>query len=103
MKRFIKKVDASGRAAVKLLFRPIKLHSKNSTMMKKTSLASEKKLSWVEWIQDISWSKFEHWLFPNMPEHYPFSKKLALVKAQNRFGKVWDVLLIMLSVLACAV
>ena len=100
--KLFKKVDAAGRAAVKLLFRPIKSSNTNSTMTKNKTI-NAKILTWQEWVQDISWGKFESWLFPHMPEHYPLSKKLALVKAQSRFGKIWDVLLILMSVLACII
>lgn len=40
--------------------------------------------------------------FAGLPEHYPFHKKLALLKSQSQFGKMWDVLMISMSVVACA-
>ena len=69
----------------------------------KGAVKGTKKQTWVEFLSTMSWAKFETWLFPNMPDHYPLSKKLALVKAQTLVGKLWDVLLIFMSVLACAI
>lgn len=39
--------------------------------------------------------------FPGIPEHFPFSKKLYLVKAQSSIGRTWDVLLLFMSIWAC--
>lgn len=40
-------------------------------------------------------------LFPGLPEHYPLRKKVAITKANSLTGMIWDILLILLSVVAC--
>ena len=102
-RRLVHQTSAALRAAVKMLFRPIRSQTKQQTAMSSQNSSNTNKTSWVEACTTMSWSKFEGWLFPNMPEHYPLSKKLALAKSQSIVGKLWDVLLIFLSVLACAI
>jgi hypothetical protein len=43
----------------------------------------------------------QNYLFPGLPEHYPLRKKIAITKANSPAGMAWDVLLILLSVIAC--
>jgi len=42
-------------------------------------------------------------LFPGLPEHYPLRKKIAITKANSHIGAIWDMLQIVLSVLACII
>jgi hypothetical protein len=105
MRRIAKKVDATGRAAVKLLFKPAYKSNKNQNKLKmsKAGAKANAKQTWLEALMSLSWSKIEMMLFPNMPDHYPLSKKLALTKSQTFVGKMWDVLLIFMSIVACAI
>lgn len=101
-KRTGKVISAASRAATKLLFRPIfkqKPERKNGHLKSRR----DEKISWYEFLTTLSWSKVEAFMFPHMPEHYPLSKKLDLAKSQSLVGKLWDVLLIMMSILACAI
>lgn len=104
MRRAARRLDATGRAAVKLLFKPA-FKSKDQQKklnLSKTGTRAAVKQTWTEALMSLSWAKIEAFLFPNMPDHYPLSKKLALTKSQTLTGKLWDVLLIFMSVLACA-
>ena len=98
MKRQVKIADATGRAAVKMLFKPTFKNSnqkqQNLRLAKGVAKVSASQ-TWIEFITTMSWAKLEAYLFPNMPDHYPLSKKLALVKSQTISGKLWDVLLIL--------
>ena len=88
------------KAAVHQLFKPIGKKA-NASGMASLSAKAVVKQTWWEFFSTMSWAKFESWLFPNMPEHYPFSKKLGQAKATSPYGKAWDVLLVIFSVVAC--
>jgi len=47
-------------------------------------------------------AKFSRFLFPNVPEHHPLHRKLHLAKSQSKWGRYWDVLMIFISLYACA-
>ena len=40
-------------------------------------------------------------LFPGIPSHYPLKKKLILAKQSSNFGTYWDILQVVLSLIAC--
>ena len=50
-----------------------------------------------------SYSKINAFLFPHLPEHYPFKKKLLMARNTSLLGVMWDVFQIALSVAGCAV
>lgn len=104
MRRAARRFDATGRAAMKLLFKPAFKSKDQQKKLKlsKTGTRAAQKQTWVEALTSLTWAKIEAFLFPNMPDHYPLSKKLALTKSQTIAGKLWDVLLIFMSILACA-
>lgn len=85
------KIEFAGTTALKWLFSPIPFFNK--------SLAKgERKKTF--WYYATRLARFK--IFPeNIPSHYPLNKKLALLKSQSPWGKVWDTLLILLSVIAC--
>ena len=101
LKRSSRMMHAASKAATKLLFRPMFPQKKQRKGHLRGN--NNKSVSWYEFLTEMSWSKFEAWLFPHMPEHYPLSKKLFMAKSQSVSGKLWDVLLIVMSLLACAI
>lgn len=44
---------------------------------------------------------FHKLFFSTLPEHYPLSKKLMLLKNQSKFGRGWDAMMVVLSIVAC--
>jgi len=56
---------------------------------------------------DINWfcskidSKFNEIVFPGIPETFPFRKKIAVSKHTSYTGAIWDLLIVLLSLLAC--
>ena len=46
--------------------------------LSKTGTKAAVKQTWIETLASLSWTKIESILFPNMPDHYPLPKKLAL-------------------------
>jgi hypothetical protein len=101
-KRVYRQVSLSTRKSFNLLFRPAVKPSSKKTLTQGSRNRSANQ-TWWEFLRNVSWARFESWLFPNMPEHYPLHKKLAQAKAGSYVGKMWDVLLIFMSILACAI
>lgn len=101
-KRVYRQVALSTRKSLNLLFRPAAKPSNKKTLTQGSRSRSTNQ-TWWEFFRNASWAKFEGWLFPNMPEHYPLHKKLYQAKAGSMIGKMWDVLLIFMSILACAI
>jgi hypothetical protein len=42
------------------------------------------------------------YFFPDLPEHYPLRKKIAISKSNSTIGSLWDLFLLFLSLVACA-
>ena len=87
--KFKNRFNSAARLAIKLLFTPF-------IKSKSRKLGPSASRSFADYF-DI-----DRILFSGLPDHYPFHKKLALLKSQSRFGKIWDALLVTLSVFACA-
>lgn len=47
-------------------------------------------------------SRLNKFLFPHIPEHHPLHRKLQLAKSQSKWGRYWDVIMVFMSVYACA-
>jgi hypothetical protein len=69
---------------------------------KSTSKSSRKKSSnsFQETSQSDEFS-LSRVLFPGLPEHYPLRKKISITKTNSTAGTAWDILQIILSVIAC--
>ena len=74
-----------------------KLESKSSAQVEE----DEYDLKRSQFYQEI-YLTVHGFLFPGIPEHYPLKKKMVMAKANSTFGTSWDILLIILSILACA-
>ena len=101
MMRRLRETWIAGKISVRQLFKPI-IKPKKKVLTQNNRSNGQSQTCW-QFITTMSFSKFQSWLFPTMPEHYPFSKKLALAKSQSTLGNVWDILLIFMSVVACGI
>jgi len=44
----------------------------------------------------------DNWFFPDLPSHYSLRKKLLISKSTTTVGAFWDVLMICMAVMVCA-
>ena len=71
MRRATRRFNATGRAAMKMLFKPA-FKSKDQQKklnLSKTGTRAAQKQTWMEALMSLSWAKIESFLFPNMPDH----------------------------------
>lgn len=78
--------------AVKLLRSPVMVAAKKQ---KGKSILNE--------LFCCSLSNINSCLFPHLPEHYPFKKKLLMARNTSLWGVMWDIFQITLSIAGCVV
>jgi len=109
MRKTIRRLEAAGRAATKLLFKPCfkpapkKLYVAATVNKFKKAKSCWTKEYWLELLEYMpTFASIEARIFPNLPEHYSLGKKMAMSKQQSVFGNLWDVWMVLMSLWACA-
>lgn len=92
-KIFTKISDASGQT-LRMLKRPFKLQRHRMTKLHKIDRQTKFTFHSI-------YISVHEIIFPNIPDHFPLSKKLTLLKTQTFNGKMWDAMLIVFSIIAC--
>ena len=92
--RTTRRLHNAYRVATRFLWRPL--------FPKAKAKAEESELLAGKAKVRISWEALTKFMFPNVPEHYPIYRKLQLAKSHSKWGRYWDVLMIICSLYACA-
>lgn len=91
----------AGRKALDLYLKPVKFSSKNNSKVdKKGRIHTFLRTCFGMFIlwESQTWNAV---VFPKIPTHYPLNRKFLILKNNTTFGRLWDVLMILLSLLAC--
>ena len=89
------------RLAFDLYLKPVRFGSKNNSKSEKNGKIQT--LLRFLYYMFVSWDS-RAWnavVFPKIPPHYPLNRKFLILKNNTTFGRLWDVLMILLSLLAC--